>query len=142
MIIRYEISLQKRKKKVRNHVCMFGVVERRKGDLSAQVGRRVMCVVQVSKKFPPPMMKGENSPSSPPDGRTLLGQFSPFIIDGADFAWTGLDSRHGATHTTRRPTCAERSPVRLATDSETFNNSKHANMVLDLFFFFEVIFHI
>ena len=91
MIIRYEISLQKRKKKVRNHVCMFGVVERRKGDLSAQVGRRVMCVVQVSKKFPPPMMKGENSPSSPPDGRTLLGQFSPVIIDGADFAWTGLD---------------------------------------------------
>ena len=98
--------------------------------------------IQVSKKFPPPMMKGENSPSSPPDGRTLLGQFSPFIIDGADFAWTGLDSRHGATHTTRRPTCAERSPVRLATDSETFNNSKHANMVLDLFFFFAVIFHI
>ena len=82
------------------------------------------------------MMKGENSPSSPPDGRTLLGQFSPFIIDGADFAWTGLDSRHGATHTTRRPTCADRSPVRLATDSETFNNSKHANMVLDLFFLF------
>ena len=47
--------------------------------------------IQVSKKFPPPMMKGENSPSSPPDGRTLLGQFSPVIIDGADFAWTGLD---------------------------------------------------
>ena len=23
--------------------------------------------IQVSKKFPPPMMKGENSPSSPPD---------------------------------------------------------------------------
>ena len=52
---------------------MFGVVERRKGDPSV-------------KKIP-----ATNDESSPPDGRTLLGQFSPVIIDGADFASTGLD---------------------------------------------------
>ena len=62
-------------------------------------------------------------------GRTLLGLFSHHWR--REFFWH-LDDlsaqigrillgrvygrRHGATHITRRPTCAERSPVRLGTD--------------------------
>ena len=75
MIIRYEISLQKRKKRSKT---MFACLEllkvsesvaRRTGDLSAQVGRRVVCVAPcrlskpVQAKSAPSMMKGENCPS-------------------------------------------------------------------------------
>ena len=90
-------------------------VARRTGDLSAQVGRRVVCVAPcrlskpVQAKSAPSMMKGENCPSKVRPSGGLLGLFSPFIIGGGNFfdTWT--------THITRRPTCAERSPFRLST---------------------------